>query len=110
MKITLAYSPSARQVEECVLELPPGTSAAQALAASGWLTSYPELADSAQVTMGLNGRRSDPEVVLQADDRVEFCRPLRVDPKVARRERFGRQGARTAGLFSRRRPGSKPGY
>ena len=23
---------------------------------------------------------------------------------------FGRQGARTAGLFARRRPGAKPGY
>jgi len=37
-------------------------------------------------------------------------RPLRVDPKLARRERFGQQGARAAGLFARRRPGAKPGY
>jgi len=41
---------------------------------------------------------------------VEIWRPLRVDPKLARRERFGRQGARSAGLFAKRRPGSKPGY
>ncbi|MGH8819682.1 MAG: RnfH family protein, partial [Rhodoferax sp.] len=31
-------------------------------------------------------------------------------PKVARRERFRKQGARTAGLFAKKRPGAKPGY
>lgn len=36
-------------------------------------------------------------------DRVEITRPLRVDPKVARRERFQRQGQRRAGLFSKSR-------
>jgi putative ubiquitin-RnfH superfamily antitoxin RatB of RatAB toxin-antitoxin module len=47
---------------------------------------------------------------LQDGDRLEVYRPLRVDPKVARRERFKGQGARTAGLFAKRRPGAKPGY
>jgi uncharacterized protein len=37
-------------------------------------------------------------------------RPLLVDPKVARRERFRTQGARAAGLFAKKRPGAKPGY
>jgi hypothetical protein len=37
-------------------------------------------------------------------------RALKVDPKVARRERFARQGARTTGLFARQRPGGKSGY
>jgi hypothetical protein len=41
---------------------------------------------------------------------VELYRPLLVDPKVARRERFRRQGARNTGLFAQRRPGAKPGY
>jgi putative ubiquitin-RnfH superfamily antitoxin RatB of RatAB toxin-antitoxin module len=41
---------------------------------------------------------------------VEIYRPLRVDPKVARRERFVKQGARTAGLFVKKRPGAKAGY
>jgi putative ubiquitin-RnfH superfamily antitoxin RatB of RatAB toxin-antitoxin module len=48
--------------------------------------------------------------VLNPTDRVEVLRGLRVDPKVARRERFQKQGARTAGLFAKRRPGAKPGY
>ena len=48
--------------------------------------------------------------VLKEGDRLEILRPLRVDPKMARRERFQRQGAKTAGLFAKRRAGAKPGY
>jgi hypothetical protein len=33
-----------------------------------------------------------------------------VDPKVARRERFKKQGARGTGLFAKRRKGGKAGY
>jgi hypothetical protein len=51
-----------------------------------------------------------PQQVLQDLDRVEIYRPLKVDPKVARRTRFVEQGARTAGLFARKRPGAKAGY
>jgi sulfur carrier protein len=47
---------------------------------------------------------------LQDGDRLEWLRPLQVDPKVARRERFKRQGAKTAGLFAQRRQGAKAGY
>lgn len=38
--------------------------------------------------------------ILKPGDRIELCRELRVDPKVARRERFEKQGKRGAGLFS----------
>jgi sulfur carrier protein len=41
---------------------------------------------------------------------VELYRPLKVDPKLARRERFNRQGAGTTGLFAKRRAGAKSGY
>jgi putative ubiquitin-RnfH superfamily antitoxin RatB of RatAB toxin-antitoxin module len=41
---------------------------------------------------------------------VEVYRELLVDPKVARRERFRKQGSRAAGLFARRKPGAKAGY
>ena len=47
---------------------------------------------------------------LQLQDRVEVYRALKVDPKVARRERFAKQGARTTGLFASKRPGAKAGY
>ena len=46
--------------------------------------------------------RASPEQRLRDQDRVEVYRPLRVDPKLARRERFARQGKRTAGLFARK--------
>jgi sulfur carrier protein len=56
------------------------------------------------------GRRVPLDTPLRDGDRVEVYRPLRVDPKVARRERFVRQGARSTGLFAQRRPGAKQGY
>jgi putative ubiquitin-RnfH superfamily antitoxin RatB of RatAB toxin-antitoxin module len=62
------------------------------------------------VQVGVWGRKAELEQVLRNHDRVELYRPLRVDPKVARRERFARQGVRTTGLFAKRRAGSKPGY
>ena len=76
---------------------------ALALQAAGWSIEGVD-------EVGLWGRKAPLDRTLHDGDRVELYRPLRVDPKRARRERFGRQGARTAGLFARRRPGSKPGY
>lgn len=63
-----------------------------------------------QGMVGLWGRKCQAHTPLCAHDRLELYRPLTVDPKVARRERFGQQGARTAGLFARRREGAKQGY
>ena len=59
---------------------------------------------------GVWGKPVAPDRVLVPGDRLELYRPLTVDPKVARRERFVRQGAKTAGLFAKRRPGAKAGY
>jgi uncharacterized protein len=56
------------------------------------------------------GKKTNPDHVLRDLDRLEICRPLTVDPKVARRERFQKQGSSRAGLFSKRREGAKPGY
>ncbi len=59
---------------------------------------------------GVWGRVKALDQPLQDGDRVELYAPLKVDPKVARRERFARQGARSAGLFASRRANSKAGY
>ena len=56
---------------------------------------------------GVWGRVVGLDWVLRAGDRVEMYRPLTVDPKTARRQRFARQGVRATGLFSRQRPGGK---
>ncbi len=109
MQVTLVYAPSPRTVEELVLDVPMGTTLAQAVQASGWRQKFPELVDS-ELSFGLWGRVAAPYIVLRDRDRIEFYRPLRVDPKVARRERFNKQGSRSSGLFAKRRPGSKPGY
>lgn len=110
MKVSLAYSPEPRSVLECELELPAGSVLDDALRASGWLALHPELADREAIGCGIWSRKAAADTVLRAHDRIEFWRPLRVDPKVARRERFQSQGARNAGLFARRRPGAKQGY
>lgn len=54
--------------------------------------------------MGIFGKKCTLDTLLQQGDRLELYRPLRVDPKVARRERFAKQGrAQSAGLFAARR-------
>lgn len=56
------------------------------------------------------GKPKSLDHILKDLDRVEVLRGLRVDPKVARRERFQKQGSRAAGLFASRRSGAKQGY
>lgn len=103
MRVTVCHSPGPRQVREDVLELADGTTASAALLAAGLVLRQED-------TVGIWGRRVDPSQVLRDGDRLEVVRPLQVDPKVARRERFRRQGSRATGLFAGRRPGAKPGY
>lgn len=107
LRVTVVHSPAPRQVLEWPLELPPGATVLQALQASGLAAGLPAL-DWGAGTVGVWGRKAQPDDVLQQGDRVEVYRPLRVDPKVARRERFRSQGARAAGLFAKKRPGAQP--
>jgi putative ubiquitin-RnfH superfamily antitoxin RatB of RatAB toxin-antitoxin module len=110
VRITVAYSPRARETVEVELELPSGATVGDALRAGDLCSLWPEATASASAGLAVWGRRARLDQCLQDHDRVELCRPLIVDPKVARRERFQRQGSRGTGLFARRRPGSKPGY
>ena len=110
--ITLMYSPAPRLVHERVLELTAGVTVKQAIEQSGLLAECPEI-DVSQpeaFTVCIWGKKTTPNHVLRDLDRIEICRPLTVDPKVARRERFQKQGTSRAGLFSKRREGAKPGY
>ena len=109
MKITLMHAPAPREVVEAVLDVPEGCTLRQALEQAGWLQRIPEI-EAEALALGVWGRKAGLARVLRAGDRVEVVRGLRVDPKVARRERFMGQGARSTGLFARRRPGSKAGY
>ena len=106
-RVTVSYSPAPRQVLEWPVELPEGATVRDAVLASGWPACCP---GEVAADVGIWGRRCTAEQVVREGDRVEVYRPLLVDPKVARRERFRKQGARAAGLFAQRRPGAKPGY
>ena len=109
MKVSLIYSPAPRQVREWLMDLPSGTSAASALESSGLFEAFPHL-QMGRLLLGVWGEPIDPVRTLQPDDRLEVYRILLVDPKIARRERFKRQGSKGAGLFSDLRAGGKAGY
>jgi len=110
LEIELTYSPAPRQIVQRRLRLPGGSTVGDALKAAGLASPVASAGGQVPWTVGVWGRPAALEQPLCALDRVELWRPLRVDPKLARRERFGQQGARAAGLFAKRRPGAKPGY
>lgn len=107
--VVVWWSPAPRQVWEKAVQLHVGATVADAVQASGVLNDFPAI-DLSLAGVGVWGRKARAAQLLRDGDRVEIYRPLRVDPKVARRERFSQQGARGAGLFARRRAGAKAGY
>lgn len=109
MEVTVLFSPAARVVHVRRLELPEGATVAEAVTQSGWEAEVCRTPEG-EPMLGVWGRKAPADQVLQPKDRVEIYRPLTVDPKLARRTRFVKQGARAAGLFARRRPGAKAGY
>ena len=68
------------------LEVPPGTTARQAILRSEIAVIHPEI-DLATLEAGIFGKRVELTTVLRDNDRVEICRRLLVDPKLARRKR-----------------------
>ncbi|WHZ11832.1 MAG: UPF0125 protein RatB [Burkholderiaceae bacterium] len=99
IRICVVYSARPRHNHEVQLLLADGATLRDAVQASGLLEAFPEV-DLATASVGIWGRRAALDQLLRDRDRVEIYRPLTVDPKVARRERFRRQGSRGAGLFS----------
>jgi putative ubiquitin-RnfH superfamily antitoxin RatB of RatAB toxin-antitoxin module len=73
-------------VDETALTLPLGSTVAEALVRSGLTARHPQAADW---TWGVWGRAQPLTAVLRDGDRVEVYRPLTVDPKEARRQRYG---------------------
>ncbi|WGT65887.1 RnfH family protein [Variovorax paradoxus] len=110
IEVTLSCSAAPREVFEQVQRLAPGATVDDAVKASDLAQHFPQLDWRQAMTPGIWGREVEWNQPLKDGDRVELCRPLAVDPKVARRERFQRQGARGTGLFANRRKGGKAGY
>lgn len=79
MRVTVAYAlPHAQTLEE--LDVPEGTTVAQAIAMSHVLERHPEI-DPAVNKAGIFGKLVKPESELQEGDRVEIYRAL---PKAVR--------------------------
>ena len=95
--VLVVWSPSARATDSVTLSLPPDTTLAAAIAATGW----PALAcaaqgDAAFAAAGLScavwGRARPLAHPLRDGDRVEVLRDLQIDPMAARRVRFEAAG------------------
>jgi len=87
MRVEVVYALAVVQ-DITVLDLPDGTVARQAVAASGLLARYGLAAT--QLQLGIFGKKVSPERPLHEGDRVEVLRPLAMDPKEARRRRARR--------------------
>lgn len=87
LRVEVVYSPAPRVVQRRQLDLPAGSTVADALAASGLV----DAATLASLVVSVWCRPQPPEHRLRDRDRIELCRPLRVDPKEARRQRYRRQ-------------------
>jgi putative ubiquitin-RnfH superfamily antitoxin RatB of RatAB toxin-antitoxin module len=122
--VEVVYSPAPRELRCVPVRLLPDACTVQdALRASGlWASLGEGQADPAPAAaaardddwrglrLAVFGAKVGLQTQLASGDRLDVCRPLRVDPKLARRERFNQQGARTSGLFAKRRPGGVAGY
>lgn len=72
------------------LEVPPGTTAMEAIERSGIRDEFPDIEIRADA-IGVFSRKVGPDHVLQPGDRVEIYRPLLADPKEMRRQRAKEQ-------------------
>lgn len=89
LRIEVAYALPRQQWLRSV-ELPAGSTATEAVRASGLLEMRPELA-GIELDLGVFSSRVNSGYVLQDGDRVEIYRPLECDPMRARRLRAGRR-------------------
>jgi putative ubiquitin-RnfH superfamily antitoxin RatB of RatAB toxin-antitoxin module len=115
--VTLCWSMVARHVHEMSFQVPVGSTVKDVLDQGVALCLQKQTpSDSLSLSSlqfqqpGIWGKKVPWTQVVLVDDRVELYRPLKVDPKVARRQRFKRQGKGRTGLFANRKAGSAAGY
>lgn len=95
LEIEVAYSPAPGHTERWALRLPQGSCVADAITRSGVLAAHPELALES-LSVGVWGAVRGLDHPLRDRDRVELYRPLKVDPKEARRLRYRSHRAKQA--------------
>jgi len=86
LRVSVAFSPRAGEVDIVDLLLPQGATVEDALRASAMQSRHPGHALE-KLPVGIWGAFCDRGDALRDQDRVELYRPLRVDPKEARRLR-----------------------
>jgi hypothetical protein len=86
LAVEVAYGAAPHQVDLTALQLAPGATVADALQASGLLQRHGLSLQGLDV--GVWGRACSLQLALRDRDRVEVYRPLLVDPKEARRQRY----------------------
>lgn len=91
--VEVVYAAAPHALQQASLRLPLGATAAEALRASGLpVTRDADVLDT--LSLGLWGRACTPDTVLRDRDRLELYRPLVVDPKEARRQRYRKDGVK----------------
>ena len=85
VQIEVIYALAQRQ-EIARLTLPEGSTAQQAIEASGFLQKFPEI-DLSKNKLGVYAKLVKPDTILRDRDRVEIYRPLIADPKEVRKQR-----------------------
>lgn len=108
LSIQVAYAPQPREVDLVSLQVPDGCTVEQALRASGLLERH-GLAIDASSSVGVWARLKPLDHILREGDRVEVYRPLKVDPKEARRQRYRGSGSKARGRAKAGAPSGGPG-
>lgn len=94
VQVDVVYCPGPSANDLVTLTLPAGSTLAQALQASGLCEKHGLQAEA--LKFGVWAKLRPPETVLVDRDRVEIYRPLLVDPKEARRQRYQQHRDRMA--------------
>jgi len=95
-RVEVAYSAAPREVDLVQLEVAEGATVLHALRESRLLERHPGI-DLATAKVGVWGRVAPLSQVLREGDRVEVYRPLIVDPKEARRQRYKKHRGAASG-------------
>lgn len=88
-RVEVVYATPERQIL-CALDVEPGATVRDAIERSGVLAAFPEI-DLARNRIGIFGKLAALSTPLGENDRVEILRPLRADPREARRKRAARR-------------------
>jgi len=94
LRVEVAYCPGPGVTDLQDLVLAPGATVADAVNASGVVVRHG--LDVAALRLGVWGKPRPADSPLRDRDRVEIYRPLTVDPKEARRQRYRQHREKTA--------------